>query len=212
MSRPSSPSAADPTALATIRGIPPSRILAFKAMRNGSELGSHAIRFTASPDELRVEIEIDYAVKLGFITAFRYRLRAQEIWRDGVPVQLRADTNNNGKPEFMQASRTSEGLVVEGTRPKRYVAPAGTVLCAHWNRAQLSVPSINPQDGSLLRFTVTNRGPAKVADTAGQLRACTRHAMVGANSIDLWYDADDIWTALQATAPDGSTIVYLPIS
>ncbi len=190
------------------RGIPASGRLDFIAYRNVTKFGTHGLRFTRADDALTVDINIAYSVKLGFVTVFRYELLAQERWLNGETISIKAKTNNNGTTEFAAATREGAALMAEGTRAKRYAAPPGALLCAHWNMAQLQHPSINPQDGSLLRFTVTPRGPAMVPDSLGKMHGCARYDMAGENNIDLWYDAAGLWVALQAKAPDGSLITY----
>jgi len=189
-------------------GIPASGALTFQATRNGVRLGTHLLRFNRQDAALRVEITISYAVSLGFITAFRYELRAQEIWADGQLMSFQCTTNNNGRQEYAKGRREGELLMVEGTKAKPYEAPVGTILCTHWNKAQLSGPSVNPQDGSLLMFASSSLGRAVVADSAGVKHACERFRMDGKNAIDLWYDDQGVWLALQAKAEDGSNIVY----
>ena len=124
---------------------------------------------------------------------------------------MRARTDNNGKAEFMRADRIDGALIVEGSGTARYHAPPGAMLCSHWNPAQLDGPMINPQDGTLLNFTISAKGPARVADTAGRTREAQRFSLEGAHSLDLWYDTQGIWTALQGAAEDGSVIIYQPV-
>jgi hypothetical protein len=193
-------------------GVPASRRLSFLATRNGARLGTHEVNFRPEGDRLTVGIAIDYAVKLGFITVFRYRLRATEIWEGGVLMSVRSQTDNNGKPAFMRADRLHGTLAVTGSNTQPYGAPAGTMLCSHWNRAQLDVPMINPQDGTLLRFVVSPKGPARVADAAGRIRPAERFGLAAKHALDLWYDQAGQWVALQGQAEDGSVVVYQPVA
>ncbi len=202
----------DTTATTAACCIPATGRLSFIATRNRARLGTHEVTFRQDGDRLTVGIAIDYAVKLGFITVFRYRLRATELWEGGVLAQIRSDTDNNGKAAFMRADRTGEALSVTGSGTRPYTAPAGAMLCSHWNRAQLAAPMINPQDGTLLRFAVSSRGPARVADTAGRMHAAERFKMAAKHSLDLWYGTNGQWVALQGEAEDGSVVVYQPIA
>ncbi len=195
---------------AAIAGIPVTGRLAFTALRNGSKLGEHFVTFTRRNNDLIVDIAIDYAVKLGFITVFRYKLRGQETWTDGVLQTAQADTDANGKTEFMRAARDGAALIVEGSKVKRYETPQGTLIASHWNQTQLNGPMVNPQDGTLPQFSLTPRGAAKVKDSAGLTRSANRFALAGKNPMDLWYDTEGVWTSLQARVSDGSIISYMP--
>jgi hypothetical protein len=175
-----------------------SRRLAFKALRNGAALGTHELAFAAQGGTLTVGIAIDCVVRLGFVPVFRYRLRGRETWSDGALVSAQADTDNNGTAAFMRARREGDALIVEGSAGPRYRAPDGALVVSHRNKRQLDGPMINPQDGALLRFTVTSKGAAKVADSAGRVRTTDRSGLSGETSLDLWYETDGAWTSLQA--------------
>lgn len=189
--------------------IPASGRLLFTALRNGSKLGTHSVTFHRDGDSLTTDIAIDYAVKLGFITVFRYTLRGRESWSGGILTAARADTDNNGTPEFMRARRDGDGLLIEGSQTKPYRAPPGSLIATHWNKAQLGAAMINPQDGSLLRFTVKERGPARVADSAGRHHTADGFTLSGPADLDLWYGTDGLWRSLRAKAADKSVISYL---
>ncbi len=84
-------------------GVPKSGRLAFRALRNGSPLGRHEIKFSSSGDQLVVDVAADYVFKLAFVTLFRYRLQAREIWAGGLMQSVRAKTDNNGTAEFLNS-------------------------------------------------------------------------------------------------------------
>lgn len=193
-------------------GIPPSGRLLFTALRNGSRLGTHSVSFARGTDALVVEIAVDYAVKLGFVTVFRYTLRGRETWVGGMLASATADTDNNGTPDFMRARRDGDALLVEGSRTKPYRSPPGALVASHWNQGQLQVPLVNPQDGGLIRFTAEPRGSAKVADSSGKRHDAARFHLAGSAPLDLWYGADGVWRSLQATVADKSVITYLPMA
>lgn len=198
-------------ASAAISGVPASGRLAFTALRNGAVLGSHVLTFRQTGEQLQVDIAVDYTVKFTFVTVFRYTLRATETWVGGKLMAASAHTNDNGKPEFMRATREGSGLLVQGSAVQPYKTPDGALIASHWNVAQLAAPMVNPQDGTLLTYTVTPRGPAEVPDASGVLRHARLVELVGTNPLSLYYDNHNIWTALQAKAGDGSLITYQPL-
>ena len=189
-------------------GVPASGRLGFEAFRNGSFLGRHELSFCMRGSNLVVAVAVDYAVKFGPLTFFKYKLRGQEIWSGGVLVSARMQTNNNGAREFMSADLDGDALFVEGSKARGARAPKGSLLTTHWNIAQLDGPMINPQDGSLLRFSVKALGDSKIADASGRTHMARRYALRGENSLDLWYDDTSVWKCLRAKAVDGSLIAY----
>jgi hypothetical protein len=190
--------------------VPPGGRLAFRAVRNGSPLGTHVLTFRAEGNALSVAIAVDYQVKFGPITMYRYRLRANEIWRDGILQTVNSSTDDNGTTEFMNAEREGDRLRVEGSKCGRYLAPPGALPSSHWNRRELDTVMINAQDGALLPFQVNKLGAAPVRATNGTVINANRYALTGPAMLDLWYTENDIWTGLRAVAKDGSVVTYEP--
>jgi len=193
-------------------GIPAFRRLEFSVFRNGNPLGRHEVAFSDRNGDLVVDISVDYPVKFGPLTFFRYKLRGRETWSKGVLASARAQTDNNGKREYMSANRDGEALIVEGSRARRARTPLDCSIATHWNIAQLDGPMINPQDGSLLRFSVKTMGLSKLLDAKGAARIARRYALNGESPLELWYEDPGVWVGLRAKAFDGSVISYEPTS
>jgi len=197
------PSASAAPALAAI---PPSGRLAFRAFRNDSPLGSHVVTFANRGPDLIVTSAIDYLVKLGPITLFRYTLRSNETWRDNTLMAVRSETNDDGKTDFMRADRTGDSLAIDGSKTGRYTAPPGAIAASHWNPREVDAPMISPQSGELLTFTINGRRP----ETAPGLNVpAQRISLTGPNELDLWYEPSGTWASLRAVARDGSIITYV---
>ena len=188
----------------------PTEDLAFRVMRNGSEIGRHTVAFERTGGDLTVRIAVDIRVGFGPVTLYRYALRATEHWRDGVLMAAEGDTNDDGSKDFLRLSRQDMALVVEGSAAPRFTAPAECLCASHWNRAELAAPMVNIQNGELLRFTVTSAGQERV-DVGGQTVMAEHHVLDGKNRLDIWYDDRGAWSALRATAKDGSSIDYTRI-
>jgi hypothetical protein len=192
-----------------LKGIPASTRLSFRVFRNGTPLGTHQVSFLRDGETTVADIAIDYLVKFSFITMFKYRLRAREIWSGRRLVSVRANTDNNGKPEFMNANRDGDSLHVNGSRVRPNRAPDGAIASTHWNIGQLDAPMINPQDGTLMELRVVPHGESSISDTSGRTRSARHFSLVGSTPFELWYDIDDTWTALRARVEDGSVITYV---
>ena len=193
-----------------VRAAAPTEDLAFRVTRNGSEIGRHTVAFERTGGDLTVRIAVDIRVGFGPVTLYRYALRATEHWRDGVLMAAEGDTNDDGSKDFLRLSRQDMALVVEGSAAPRFTAPAECLCASHWNRAELAAPMVNIQNGELLRFTVTSAGQERV-DVGGQTVMAEHHVLEGKNRLDIWYDDRGAWSALRATAKDGSAIDYTRI-
>lgn len=199
---PRSAGAATPPALP----IPASRKIAFRILRNGTEVGLHTLRFAEADGSLAVSIEIDIAVKLGPFTVYHYSHRGIERWRDGRFVGMTSKTDDDGSDEYLKAAIQPEGMVVEGSQTQRYVAPPGVLPTTYWNRAMVQDQLINSQDGRLFEVTVADLGRETLAQPSGEMQA-QHFQLTGDLPIDLWYDAQGHWVALEF-AKRGSRISY----
>lgn len=191
--------------------IPASNRLAFQIVRNGNVIGQHVVSFERAGDTLDVSIAVDYVAATGPIALLRYKYRATEQWKSGQVVSIDADTNDNGSPEHMTARRDESGLVVEGSKAPRYVAPARSLPGTHWNRAMLDGPFINAQDGRLMRPLVALTGTEKVSVNGGSVEA-RHYTLRGDINLDTFYDLSANWAGVRFTAKDGSEIRYLRMS
>ncbi len=188
--------------------VPGTGRLAFQVRRNGSPVGTHVLEFTSSGEELRVSVAVDIAVGLGPIVLFRYRLRGTEVWRGGRFQQADFTTNNDGKPAFMRARRTAEGVAVEGSDGPAYLAPPDALPATHWNPAEHDAPMVNPQDGKLFNPVVARTDLVPMPLPDGTTLPARRFSLTGEPEMQLWYDAADTWCALRAPGKDGSAITY----
>jgi hypothetical protein len=148
------------------------------------------------------------AVKFGPVTLFRYRHTGTEVNQAGQFVSLDTQTDNDGETLRVTARRDGARVVVQSSKLGRKLFPVEARPLTHWNRACMSAPLFNPQDGKPLDLKVTSRGLEQVALDGGATVRATRYAMTGEDTCDDWYDEDDVWAALRAVAKDGSIITY----
>ena len=188
-------------------GVPASGHLAFNVFRNDSQIGTHHLTFHTAGDALTVQIAADFKVGLGPLTLFRYSLRTTEHWQGGQLAAATSKANNDGKAQSMTAKRQGDALAVQGSKSGHYVAPAGSILGTHWNRAELKGPMVNPENGELMNFTVVDKGSDQIM-AGGKTITATHYALTGFATIDLWYDSQSVWSALKAVATDNSRIDY----
>jgi hypothetical protein len=184
--------------------------LTFRVLRNDSQIGTHALRFTVETRALTVRIATQIRVGLGPITFYRYTHRAEERWQDGLFVALDAETDDNGAVTPIRVRRDEAGFSVTGGQAPRGLAPENALPLTHWNRAMLDGPMISGQSGALLRPVVGRLGADQVTTAAGGVIEADRYTLRGDPDMDTWYDARATWRGLRLTARDGSIIRYEP--
>ena len=196
--------AAQPAAAA---GVPDSGVLDFAILRNGTEIGSHVIRFEkrGNPTIVRIEATVDY--RLAFIPLYLFRHAAREEWRDGRLVRMTAQTNDNGDDyEVVVAPNGATlDLTVNGAAQS---IDARLVPASLWNNALVGDRTvIDPADGELMKVSVRESGEETITVRGRKVRA-RRYSMTGDFQRDLWYDGDGVLLQVVFQGEDGSEIRY----
>jgi Family of unknown function (DUF6134) len=188
--------------------VPQGNVLAFRLVRRGSEIGRHMVTFEPRGDALAVRVTVDALVTLVSIPIVRYAHRAVETWQDGNLIGLTGETDKNGQHEWVKAERGSEGLVVTGSKTRRYVPPEPAGATSYWNKGLLGGPMISLEDGVLLRPKVTPSAPEAVPLASGGSVSADHYNLSGSFNVDLWYDRSGTWASMAFSVPDGSSVHY----
>lgn len=181
--------------------------LAFEVWRNGSRIGHHRLSFRGPLDEVQVEVEAHFQVKLGPLSVFDYRHHGTERWRGGRFASLETHSTTNGKVEQVIAQRTDEAVTIDTGARKLRVSPDHAPL-THWNARVLAGPLFNPQTGETLRETLRRGEDPALPQADGRTIRAARYALTGTVEITDWYDSNGVWTALRGKAKDGSVVEY----
>ena len=188
--------------------LPPGDRLAFRVIRHGSEIGRHTLTFEPQGDRLTVHVTVEAAVTMLSIPIVRYSHRATEVWDGGQLVALTGDTDKNGQPGWVRASRTAQGLAVQGSQTKPYVAPEPATPTSYWNKRMLDGPMISLEDGVLLRPKVAVTTGEAVTTASGGTIAADHYQLRGPFAVDVWYDHANTWAGLAFDVADGSSVRY----
>jgi hypothetical protein len=179
----------------------------FDVERDGNVVGEHVVTFTRTDNGVRADSRADVDVELLFVSAYRFRYQARELWTDGELRSIEASTNDNGDYNRVEAVRDANGLQVSSTRG-RYEAP-DIVPTSHWNAALLQGrPLLNTLTGELSAVQFFDQGLDTVATRKGVVRA--RHYLYSGDlNGEIWFDEDGRWVKLRFRANDGSIIDYV---
>jgi Family of unknown function (DUF6134) len=194
----------------TVAAYTPADTMRFVIMRNGEQIGTHAIEISRNGPETNVRITTDLTVKVLFITAYRLQHSATERWVNGQLVAFNSTTDNNGVRHKVSASRSASGLEVDAdgktSRVDQAVLPASL-----WNAELMRRrAAFDPQDGQVDPISVTDDGMEDLYLGARTLKA--RHYEIkGRYSQDVWYDESGRLVQVKLVGSDGSVISYAPI-
>jgi len=181
--------------------------LSFTVLRDGARLGTHRLSFSREGEQLVVDIEIRFEVKLAFITLFRYAHDARETWANGRLVAFDSRTDDDGTPFRVRARATPQGLVVESTGGN-YTASPDTVPSSYWHKDMIRHPKVlDSQSGRMIELVATPIGAGEVP-VGGRLIPARLFRLSGEISGELGYSVDDSWAKLSFGAR-GSQIEYV---
>lgn len=181
--------------------------LEFAVIRGGDEIGRHEMLFRREGDELEVAIRTRVAVKVLFVTAYRFEHDGREAWRGGRLVRLDSTTDDDGSRHVLHVEANGRGLKVSGDGREREVDGA-IVPASLWNEGVLrGDPLLNTLDGRSMAVKVEDLGPATVR-ARGRDVAARRYRLTGELERELWYDADSVLVQVRFAGKDGSEVRY----
>lgn len=178
----------------------------YTVFRDGSPIGDHAITFTPAGDQLQVDIKTDIAVKIAFVTAFRFEHSSREVWQGGRLQSLTATTNDDGSKHTVTAK--AEGGVLQVTADGGTSSrPAETLIHDQWNTANLKAPALlSAFDGT--DYKVSTSGPqAETVEIGSHSFKARKYSVSGDLVRSFWFDDQDRLLKV-AFESRGSNVVY----
>ena len=168
--------------------------LRFKAYRNNSPVGTHAVDVQSSGDQMKVTVKIALDVSVAFLTLFELKHDCEELWQDGRLVSLRSKTNDNGDKFQVTGKATPQGFRIEGPGGPA-IAPADAYTSnSVWNTAILEQKTvIDAQHGGIIGLSVRSQGQQPVAVAGQQVPAEKYQVMTPFVAGNVWYDAAGRW-------------------
>ena len=168
--------------------VPPD--LAFDVLRKGSKIGLHTVRFAGTDAAERVTSHVELAVKMAFVTVYRYEQTGEDEWQAGVLVRTRIRTTDAGKDFLVEAEAEQGKLMVSGPAGV-YAASLGSMTDLNfWNEGiTRQARLIDSQHGELIQIAV-QPDATETIPVLGRMVEARRFAMTGTKgrSGTVWYD------------------------
>jgi hypothetical protein len=188
----------------------PTEAMRFAILRNGEQIGTHAIEIDRKGPETNVRVTTELTVKILFVTAYRLQHNATERWMNGQLVALDSTTDNNGVLHNVSATRGMSGLEVEADGRTSHV-DKDVFPASLWNPELVRhKAAMDPQDGRVDPISVTDDGSEDLQLGAHALKA-HHYTIKGRYSQDIWYDERGRLVQVKLIGSDGSEIAYKPI-
>lgn len=187
----------------------------FKVFLDDKEIGFHNFRLEEDGAREQLRSEAEFKVKFLFITAYKYEHENSETWRNDCLLEIRSETDANGKDFKVAGERVDDGFDIEVNANKDEFVPESQDACiktfAYWNPEFLKEEQLlNVQTGELLDVTVETVGNETLT-VRGQEIPAQRYRLVAKNiEVDVWYsDDDESWLALESTVKGGRKLRYV---
>lgn len=171
----------------------------FEVFRKGDSIGFHEVTFEPAGDGFVARTHIELAVKVAFVTAYRYQQRSVDRWEGGVLAAIDSQTNDDGKDTWVKAARQGDRLVGEGSRGP-IDQPVGIMTdLSWWNMGIMQLKWVlDAQNGGLNPLQV--QGPNADSITISGRPMSTqrfRVEMGTKHNGQNWYDDQGLWVKTQ---------------
>ena len=186
----------------------PSDDIRFTVSRKGDVIGTHTVRFEPRGEDVGVTVEVDLKVKIGFITAFSFNQVAHDVWRDGILMESRVETNDDGDESEVVVRADGSRLIVNGNAGDLAV-PIGTMtdLC-FWNPGIVNQRQLIAAGKGKLATIEANAGqPERLVIGDREVDTMRYHVASNGRDGDIWYDGKGRWVQ-GIIRPRGEELAY----
>ncbi|NIA68431.1 hypothetical protein HBA54_07480 [Pelagibius litoralis] len=179
----------------------------FDVLRDGEKIGEHRVTFEHEEDCLKVSVETGMAVRIAFLTVFRYDHKRVERWRDGALDSLAGMTNDDGEEYEVSIvhregtySRTVNGIDEEIAGP--------VSIDSLWSKDRLTAGKLfSSADDKVYRVRSDLMGQ-KIIELDGKPVEAAHYRMSGQLTRDLWFAPDGMLAQLRYE-DDGYVFEYV---
>ena len=170
------------------------RDLRFRALRHGSPIGEHRVTFRPDGDRLTVETRVEIAVKVLFVSVFRFRHEAEEVWQADRLLSVKSTTDDNGTLLQVSGHAVAGGFRIIG-QDGPFLASAHLLTSnALWDsRIVRESRLIDVQHGGEIGVVTKQLGDEQVDTPQGPVRASRHHMITPYYAGSVFHDGDGRW-------------------
>lgn len=197
-------------------GVPQDGSIEFQVFRKGEQIGTHALHFQDKGDRLQVEVEADLKVEMLFVTVYRYKHKATELWSGDRMVAFESATKQNCKAWTVGAHVAGDDRLLVKTNDQQRFVPDTLPPTSYWRPEMMQTSRwFNTQFGSPIDVHIEPRGTEQI-ESVGETVTAHRYNCTGVIAetgkpvnLDLWYGENGELVKMQfIAAADGSLIEF----
>lgn len=179
--------------------------VSYDIIRGGNVIGRQTVRYTVAGPDLTVDINLAASLSALGVRVYNYDHHGTERWHAGQMVSLVAQTDDNGTPRKVNATREPDGTWrgIVGASP----GTAPLLASSLWNAETISATRLlDRETGAIVPVRVSAAGDEVLKLGSRQVTA-HKYDLAGVVSGSAWYDGSGCWVrALFHTRVDGSLV------
>lgn len=189
---------------------PPLGEIAYHVLREGATFGEHIATFTRDGADFVARNDIEIVARVLGIPVYRYTHWSEEVWRDGLLMEVRSKTNKDGKKDELRGERKDGVLHVRGDG-KTHALPGAVLTTSLWHgRTPEAETLLDIEDADLRAVAGEFLGREEVP-VANKPRPARHYLLQKEMKRDIWYGADcRLLRVGFNTKKDGSRIELQP--
>lgn len=166
----------------------------FTILRGDSPIGTQSVSFARVGEQLTVDIRTEIAVKIAFVTVYRYKQAIQQKWKGDRLEWFEARTDDNGDTRHVQARATEAGIEIDSPSGRK-IAPADIIPTGYWNREIINRSQGIDSKGRIvdLKFAPLGKRPVKID---GRTAEAEFFRVSGEDNGEIGYAPDGSWASL----------------
>ena len=170
------------------------RDLLFRALRDGSQIGEHAIGFRTDGDHLTVKTRVDIEIKVLFFSVFHFRHRCHEVWRAGRLISIDSTTDDDGTLLRVSGGAVADGFRIVGADGPFLAASALLTSNTLWDPRIVSQDRmLDAQYGGEIGLVTKRLADEPVVTPRGPVRASCYQMITPHYAGRLFYDSEGSW-------------------
>jgi hypothetical protein len=183
----------------------PTGTFVYQVTRDGEVVGEQRADFERRNDALSVITDVRINVTLLGINVYDFTQRIEEKWAQGVLMELRSDSDDDGNHRVVYLSRDGERLVGTYDGKDRNL-PGYLIPTTLWNSAAVGHSAVlDTVRGRERETRVEDKGIEELKLPIGTVQA-RHYVFTGQFNREVWYDESGVLVAGQLEAKDGSII------
>tara|TARA_B110000014_G_scaffold246754_1_gene219741 strand:- start:407 stop:1087 length:681 start_codon:yes stop_codon:yes gene_type:complete len=197
--------------------LPENKEIEFEIIRKNKNIGYHSIIFQEDNNILNVNIDVNIAVKIGFLTIYKYKHKNQEQWKNNQLYKISTNSITNSKKKYLvkgeQKNKFFEFYGVDDLKK----TSKNVIPISYWNKELINKKEfLDTQKGILRKFKIKFLGIKNIEFNNNKIRTEKYEIEVLTNHITdekpfpflyLWYTEKGELIKLEFNSPEDKSVI-----